>query len=213
MKQTSTQHSLHERQTPALPTPKQPLPGLRESLRGDNWPGLKKVMPAPASRMLVVEDDPDAQWRLARLLTVHGHRVVGTASGEGALALVGHWAVDIVVIDESLPGMTALQLTEKLQEQYPHITLVMMVDAPSTQHREEMQRLGALCVPKPIPTDVLLAIADAHLGKAGQHPSSAAERTLDIPPARLAVPSANITAAPPGKRQAVSVHSQSARSL
>ncbi len=32
--------------------------------------------------VLLVEDDPDMQWRLARMLTVHGARVVGASSGE-----------------------------------------------------------------------------------------------------------------------------------
>ena len=39
------------------------------------------------SGVLVVEDDPDTQWRLARMLTVHGARVVGTSSGEAAIAI------------------------------------------------------------------------------------------------------------------------------
>lgn len=76
--------------------------------------------------ILVIEDDPDLQWQLARMLTVQGHRVVGTSSGDGALALVSQWPVDLVLVDEELPGMTGLEVANKLREEHPQIPVVLM---------------------------------------------------------------------------------------
>ena len=49
-------------------------------------------------RVLVVESDPDLQWNLARMLTVQGNRVVGTSSGDGAVALITEWPVDLILV-------------------------------------------------------------------------------------------------------------------
>jgi two-component system response regulator FlrC len=76
--------------------------------------------------ILVVEDDPDLQWHLARMLTVQGHRVVGTSSGDGALALVSQWPVDLILVDEELPGMNGLEVATVLREKHPQIPVVLM---------------------------------------------------------------------------------------
>jgi len=76
--------------------------------------------------ILVIEDDPDLQWHLARMLTVQGHRVVGTSSGDGALALVSQWRVDLILVDEELPGMNGLEVATRLREEHPQIPVVLM---------------------------------------------------------------------------------------
>src|SRR5687768_17049798 len=73
------------------------------------------------SGVLVIEDDPDLQWRLARMLTVQGNRVVGTSSGDGALALISQWPVDLVLVDEDLPGMSGLEVARRIRTSHPHI--------------------------------------------------------------------------------------------
>ncbi|RLB57326.1 MAG: hypothetical protein DRJ42_00475 [Deltaproteobacteria bacterium] len=78
------------------------------------------------SGILVIEDDPDLQWHLARMLTVQGHRVVGTSSGDGALALVSQWPVDLILVDEELPGMNGLEVATRLREEHPQIPVVLM---------------------------------------------------------------------------------------
>jgi CheY-like chemotaxis protein len=78
------------------------------------------------SGVLVVEDDPDTQWRLARMLTVHGARVVGTSSGEAALAVIEQWPADLVLISQGLPGLGGLEVAKRIRENYPHIPVVLM---------------------------------------------------------------------------------------
>jgi CheY-like chemotaxis protein len=85
------------------------------------------------SGILVVEDDPDLQWRLARMLTVQGHRVVGTGSGDGALALVSQWPVDLILVDDELPGMSGLEVAALLREEHPQIPVVLMASAESEE--------------------------------------------------------------------------------
>jgi two-component system response regulator FlrC len=83
--------------------------------------------------ILVVEDDPDLQWHLARMLTVQGHRVVGTSSGDGALALVSQWPVDLILVDETLPGMSGLEVASLLRTDHPGIPVVLMTSEASEE--------------------------------------------------------------------------------
>jgi CheY-like chemotaxis protein len=101
-------------------------------------------------RILVVEADPDTQWRLARMLTLHGHRVVGTSSGDGAFALVAEWPVDLVLVDETLPGMPGLEVARRLREQYPSIRVVLMTGSEGPEVRLAARLAGVVaCLVKP----------------------------------------------------------------
>ena len=84
------------------------------------------IPPTRTRGVLVVEDDPDLQWRLARMLTVRGNRVVGTSSAEAALELIRQWSVDLVLVDEGLPGMSGVELARRVRDSHPEIPVVLM---------------------------------------------------------------------------------------
>ncbi len=120
--------------------------------------------------VLLVEDDPDLQWNLARSLTVRGIRVVGTGSPEGALALLRQWPVDLILLDESPPNSPAHANASSLQsttatpserptredivraarKHLPDVSIILMAE-PGAHHSEQLaQQLGAdawICKP------------------------------------------------------------------
>ncbi|MEM1416850.1 MAG: response regulator [Myxococcota bacterium] len=106
--------------------------------------------------VLLVESDPDHQWRLARLLTVDGNRGVGTSSGDGALALVAEWPVDLAIVAEDLPGMDGLEVVRRLRELAPSLAVVLMTrpDGPDTRVAAELAGANAV-LQKPFRPDVL----------------------------------------------------------
>lgn len=114
---------------------------------------VKVVGPGPRpGAVLVVEADPDLQWRLARLLTVNGNRVVGTSTAEGALALVREWTVDLVLVDDALPGMSGLDLARRLHDEHPHVQVVMMTaddDVHEDMHVAARLAGAVACLTKP----------------------------------------------------------------
>jgi DNA-binding NarL/FixJ family response regulator len=60
--------------------------------------------------------------------------VVGEAdSGEKVLPLVGQTGPDVVLLDVRMPGMDGLTVLERLQEQYPRVSVVMLsgIDDPA----------------------------------------------------------------------------------
>lgn len=117
---------------------------------------VRKVVPQRQCGVLVVEDDPDLQWRLARMLTVQGSRVVGTSSGDGALALVAQWPVDLVLVDQDLPGMSGLEVARRLRETHPDIPVVLMIRDDRPEVQEAAREAGAVaCLVKPFEVDAL----------------------------------------------------------
>lgn len=117
------------------------------------------VPPTRTRGVLVVEDDPDLQWRLARMLTLRGNRVVGTSSGEAALELIRQWPVDLVLVDDGLPGMSGVELARAIRDSYPDIPVVIMASNESQESRIAAKVAGAVAVvTKPFRLEVLIEL-------------------------------------------------------
>lgn len=130
--------------------------GRRKRPEREARPPARRAIPRRQCGVLVVEDDPDLQWRLARMLTVQGSRVVGTSSGDGALALIAQWPVDLVLVDQDLPGMSGLEVCRRLRESHPKIPVVLMIRDDRPEVREAAQIAGAVaCLVKPFQVEAL----------------------------------------------------------
>ncbi|HXI18612.1 MAG TPA: response regulator transcription factor [Chloroflexota bacterium] len=66
-------------------------------------------------RILVVEDDPKVLSALTRGLALEGYEVDSAADGPGALALAGAHPPDVAVLDVMLPGMSGLEVCDRLR--------------------------------------------------------------------------------------------------
>lgn len=76
--------------------------------------------------MLLVEPNPDHQSRLARAVTVHGHRVIGTSSLDGAVALLQAFPVDLVLVAEEIAEGDPTAMVAELVSIRPHARIVVM---------------------------------------------------------------------------------------
>jgi|WetSurMetagenome_2_1015567.scaffolds.fasta_scaffold674668_1 DNA-binding NtrC family response regulator len=82
--------------------------------------------------VLVIEPDPNHQWKLARMLTLKGYRAIGTSSCDGAIALLKEYPVGLVLLAENLPTISLTTLIEKIRESRPFVHVVVMRDTEST---------------------------------------------------------------------------------
>jgi signal transduction histidine kinase/FixJ family two-component response regulator/purine-cytosine permease-like protein len=78
--------------------------------------------------ILVADDDPAHRGLLADLLTPLGFAVVAAADGMECLVLAGRHAVDLFLIDLSMPGMTGWELARRLRERAP-VTPIVIISA------------------------------------------------------------------------------------
>ena len=80
--------------------------------------------PAGASRILLVEDDDESRVNSAELLEVLGHTVLQVRDGEAALALLRSTAIDVLVTDIGLPGMSGEELAACARAALPSLGVV-----------------------------------------------------------------------------------------
>lgn len=117
------------------------------------------IPPLEPRGVLVVEDDPDLQWRLARALTVRGNRVVGTSSAEGALEVIRQWPVDLILVDEGLPGMSGVEFAIRVRDHYPDIPVVLMSDEQNADNERAAELAGAVAtIAKPFGPEAIVEL-------------------------------------------------------
>ena len=80
--------------------------------------------PQPKSRILVVEDTVDSNEMLCELLRTLDHAADGVTSAEDALDMLKRQDFDILITDISLPGMSGIELAERLAREQPGMKLI-----------------------------------------------------------------------------------------
>ena len=75
--------------------------------------------------ILIVDDSPDELLLMKEYLE-EGHLCYGAGSGEAALEVLGHAAVDIALIDVMMPGMSGLNLFQRVRELHPDLAVIFV---------------------------------------------------------------------------------------
>jgi adenylate cyclase len=115
----------------AAPTPDRMVERLLASVRtvAPEEADLAAMRP---SRILVVDDNASNRDLLARRLERQGHTVLQAEDGSRALALVGEQALDLVLLDLMMPGMSGYEVLTRLKTDLQHRDLpVIMISALS----------------------------------------------------------------------------------
>ncbi|MCA9177242.1 MAG: sigma 54-interacting transcriptional regulator [Planctomycetales bacterium] len=94
-------------------------------------------------QLLVVEDDSEFRKDVAGFLGKLGHEVHEAGDAETALAHVGRSAFDVAIIDLRLPGMSGMDLLEKLRHSNEDCQVVILTGAGSVETAVQAMKLGA----------------------------------------------------------------------
>lgn len=89
-------------------------------------PGARRAVPASAGalRILVVEDNLDAQYLVCEMLNAFGHASDGVARAEAALVLLANAHYDVLFSDVSLPGMSGVELARRALAAQPGLKII-----------------------------------------------------------------------------------------
>jgi two-component system response regulator AtoC len=110
-----------------------------------------------AKRILIVDDESNLRQMLEELLRREGFVVDGAGDGEEALARLRAEPFDVVVTDLRMPGMSGLELLEKIHAQDASTTVIVMTSYGSTQTAVEAMKAGAYdYISKPFKTDEIV---------------------------------------------------------
>ena len=76
-------------------------------------------------RILVVDDEVALCEILAEILRAPGRSVEVCDHPQAALKFLEHNPIDLAFIDANMPGMTGLELAERIKERYPQAHIVI----------------------------------------------------------------------------------------
>ncbi|MBX3441376.1 MAG: sigma-54-dependent Fis family transcriptional regulator [Planctomyces sp.] len=111
---------------------------------------------AQTIRLLLVEDDPAFREAVTRWMRHRGHTVVPTGSAEAAIDALADAPFDVVLVDLHLPGMTGLELLQRLRLQPCGGDVVVLTGYGRVEDAVEAMRLGASdYLTKPAPLEDL----------------------------------------------------------
>jgi signal transduction histidine kinase len=117
--------------------------------------------PARKAHVLVIDDEREVRAVLRDMLTSIGHTVVEAASGEEGLAYCESEAVDLILADVSMPGMSGWDVAAACQRRFPRVPLGFVTGWGDRLNQEEATRSGVRFVlSKPFaPVDVQALVA------------------------------------------------------
>src|SRR5262245_10626170 len=72
------------------------------------------MVPAPASRVLIVDDDPQQRLSLSSKVSAIGYHVETAENGEDALDKLSSSVIDVIITDLMMPRMDGVQLLQEL---------------------------------------------------------------------------------------------------
>ncbi len=94
--------------------------------------------------LLFVDDDEDFRTVAARRFDKRGFRVAEAADGEAALALIQRKHFDVAVVDMRMPGMSGLELLEKLKTADGECEAIILTGEGTIETAVQAMKLGAL---------------------------------------------------------------------
>lgn len=134
---------------------------------------------SPAERpttVLVVDDDPAMRALLRDWLEREGCRVLEAPSGERLLAAAETAEVDVVILDQEMPGQGGLDVLPAFRRRRPRVPVILITAFGGAKMAEDALRLGAShYLEKPFPLRALLRAVREAAG-AGEQPGAGTDR-------------------------------------
>ena len=123
--------------------------------------GSQAALPAqPKGNILLAEDEECIRELISDFLTEKGHSVTTCADGEQALEELSKTATDwdLLITDQTMPKMTGMQLSEKVQQIRPGLPIILCTGYSQTVDMEISRQLGFhAIIEKPISLYKMLA--------------------------------------------------------
>jgi len=134
-------------------------------------------------KVLVVDDDPVIGKSFDRVLSGKGYAVITARNGEEALDKLDNEAYDVVFTDIKMPGMSGLEVAERVKASQPWLPVVI-VTGYGTDANEARAKAAGVCgfLRKPLSPEMIEGSAhEAVLEKDAVMAPQAAVEISDIP--------------------------------
>jgi FixJ family two-component response regulator len=120
------------------------------------------------SIVAVVDDEAPVRTMLGRVLRMGGYRVASFAAGEDLLASWQSQLLACVVLDIHMPGLTGLEVHERLRAAQCDVPVVFITASDDTELDSATRKLAASLLRKPFSSEDLLNAIAAAMARTGQ---------------------------------------------
>ena len=147
-------------------------------------------------KILVVDDDPVVGKSFDRVLAGKGYAVITASNGEEALHKLSNENYDVVFTDIKMPGMSGLEVAERVKASQPWLPVVIVTGYGSTDNEARAEAAGVSgFLRKPLSPDMIEGSTEKALHE--RDAVTAAEATIE------AAPTVEVEAKPEEKASAV----------
>ncbi|NDL67021.1 HD-GYP domain-containing protein [Anaerotalea alkaliphila] len=116
------------------------------------------------NRILIVDDEKSLRTTLAAFLEKEGHGVEAAADATSALERMEGGGFDLVVTDIVMPGMSGMELVQRIRAAAPGTQVIVMTGEPTVETAVLAVRAGAVdYLKKPINKQLLLLTVEKAL--------------------------------------------------
>lgn len=115
----------------------------------------------PKGRILVINDEEDMRWILARMLTLDGYETQTASGADAALETIPEFHPDAIFVDLAMPYVNGLGFLYRLREADIQIRVTLITGQMNIGQEtlEEIALLGATLRFKPLSLEDLLTAA------------------------------------------------------
>lgn len=114
-----------------------------------------------ALEILVVEDEPTQREMLVGFLRKEGHRVEEAPDGQTALEILKNKSLDVVILDQKMPGMSGIEVLERAKRIQPEADVVILTAYGTVESAVRAMKLGAYdYITKPVELEELLLVLE-----------------------------------------------------
>jgi two-component system response regulator MprA len=134
-----------------------------------------------ASRLLIVDDDPDLRAFLSAELSAEGHQCALAATGQEALLMLRHEPPDLVLLDWTLPDFSGVEVCQRMRASQIITPVLMLTARDDVSERVKALDAGADdYLSKPFSIEELLARVRAQLRRHGETNNDLHLRIADL---------------------------------
>jgi two-component system nitrogen regulation response regulator GlnG len=113
------------------------------------------------NRIIVADDEESMRWVLSKALKKKGFSVDLARDGKEALSMINANPYDLAILDIKMPGLSGLELLDKVRELKNDLLVVIMTAEASMKNAIEAMKRGAYdYITKPFDLDVIDAIIE-----------------------------------------------------
>ena len=141
-------------------------------------------------KVLVVDDDPVVGRSFDRVLSGKGYAVITASNGQDALNKLEAEDYDVVFTDIKMPGMSGLEMAERVKERRPWLPVVIVTGygSPGNEARAEAAGVSGF-LRKPLSPEMIEGSAQKALSERDATAHSVTEAAVIAPPAAVPAPS------------------------